>query len=283
MGFRVGLSEVSCLECGAVGPRISSSQKRCAPCQKKHNGKTRDECRRRARGSTPLGTTSICLRCSGSYVRTGSKQKHCLKCKIIVDREHQARYGMAQRRRDGIAPIGSLVRCRGGCGTELKSTTTSHKWCPLCESKMRGAWRAAGVQRNLETNGTRTHKSTLDWKRRRYREDPAYRLNQLVRKSIKRRLANPASKEGRRIFDILGWEIQDLMPHLEARFTPGMSWANAGQWHLDHWIALSRFKFSTVDDPGFKAAWALKNLQPLWGAENIKKGARLPVGASPPS
>jgi len=34
------------------------------------------------------------------------------------------------------------------------------------------------------------------------------------------------------------------------------------------------FDYQTVDDDGFKAAWALTNLQPLWAPDNHKKKAK---------
>lgn len=47
-----------------------------------------------------------------------------------------------------------------------------------------------------------------------------------------------------------------------------------GEWHVDHIVPLSSFDFATPDDPGFKAAWALTNLRPLWGLENMRKHAQ---------
>jgi 5-methylcytosine-specific restriction endonuclease McrA len=56
-----------------------------------------------------------------------------------------------------------------------------------------------------------------------------------------------------------------------------MTWDNYAHdtWHIDHIVPLSSFLFDTPDDPGFKSAWALANLQPLWAKENMSKGNRL--------
>jgi len=35
------------------------------------------------------------------------------------------------------------------------------------------------------------------------------------------------------------------------------------------------FNFSSPDDLDFKRCWDLKNLRPMWGTDNIKKGAKL--------
>jgi 5-methylcytosine-specific restriction endonuclease McrA len=53
-----------------------------------------------------------------------------------------------------------------------------------------------------------------------------------------------------------------------------MSWANRKDWHIDHIIPLSRFKFTSSIDPEFQAAWALSNLRPLWAKENLVKNKK---------
>lgn len=65
------------------------------------------------------------------------------------------------------------------------------------------------------------------------------------------------------------------MCHLEVLLEHGMSFANYGQWHIDHVIPLSIFSFCDEDDPAFKAAWSLDNLAPLWASDNISKKDRL--------
>jgi hypothetical protein len=54
-----------------------------------------------------------------------------------------------------------------------------------------------------------------------------------------------------------------------------MSWENRSEWHIDHRRPVSSFNFLSVDDPEFLECWALSNLQPLWAADNIRKGNAL--------
>jgi 5-methylcytosine-specific restriction endonuclease McrA len=54
-----------------------------------------------------------------------------------------------------------------------------------------------------------------------------------------------------------------------------MSWKNKGQWHIDHIIPLSAFNYEKPGDTDFKKAWSLKNLQPLWMADNNRKYDKL--------
>jgi hypothetical protein len=75
----------------------------------------------------------------------------------------------------------------------------------------------------------------------------------------------------RRWRERLGYSMDDLRTHLERQFLPGMGWHNIRLWHVDHIIPLSSFRFESIEDPEFKAAWALTNLRPLWAADNLKK------------
>lgn len=70
----------------------------------------------------------------------------------------------------------------------------------------------------------------------------------------------------------VGYSLDELKAHLERQFVGKMSWDNMGKWHIDHIVPLSAFSYSSHDDPEFKAAWALCNLRPLWGRDNIVKG-----------
>jgi len=75
----------------------------------------------------------------------------------------------------------------------------------------------------------------------------------------------------------LGYTWADLRAHLEAQFTPAMSWENWGDvWELDHIKPLSSFRYESLDDPLFRECWALSNLRPLPRKENATKGAKHP-------
>lgn len=87
-------------------------------------------------------------------------------------------------------------------------------------------------------------------------------------------LSLESGKAGRSWKALVPYSLDDLMAHLERQFTPGMSWANRNRWHIDHIVPLSSFEFSTSDCPGFKAAWALTNLRPLWATDNVRKSAK---------
>lgn len=75
---------------------------------------------------------------------------------------------------------------------------------------------------------------------------------------------------------LLGYSVQDLLVHIEKQFTKKnrMTWRNMDQWHIDHITPLVDFHFTSVEDPEFKRAWALPNLRPLWGGDNVNKGTK---------
>ena len=75
----------------------------------------------------------------------------------------------------------------------------------------------------------------------------------------------------------LGYTMAELREHLERQFANGMDWAafSRGEIHIDHIVPVSAFDLSS--DDGVRACWAMDNIQPLWAADNMRKGAKLPA------
>lgn len=105
--------------------------------------------------------------------------------------------------------------------------------------------------------------------------DPKYRLAARTRTAVYTCLKEGNVAKYRSTFEILGYTLEQLMEHLENKFTKGMTWDNYGEWHVDHIIPMSSFEFESVEDREFKICWSLKNLQPLWGLDNLIKGCKL--------
>lgn len=101
----------------------------------------------------------------------------------------------------------------------------------------------------------------------RRKTDIQFRLALNLRTRLNRAI-KIGQKSGSAVRD-LGCSIPDLKIHLENQFAPGMSWANYGEWHIDHISPLSRFDLT--DPVQFQTACHYTNLQPLWAAENIAK------------
>ena len=54
-----------------------------------------------------------------------------------------------------------------------------------------------------------------------------------------------------------------------------MSWDNYGEWHVDHKLPITHFNIVEMGDDEFMKCWALGNLQPMWGVENIRKSNKI--------
>jgi hypothetical protein len=82
-------------------------------------------------------------------------------------------------------------------------------------------------------------------------------------------------EKNRHYFDILQYTPEELIIHLESQFKDAMSWDNYGEWHVDHKLPITSFNIEEMGDKEFMKCWALENLQPMWGEENIRKSNKI--------
>ncbi len=107
-------------------------------------------------------------------------------------------------------------------------------------------------------------------KAQRRRDEPFYRAMLNCRSRLKAALRQQhAWKAARRM---IGCTPRELKAHLESLFTQGMSWANYGQWHVDHVNPCARFDLTSEAQQ--RMCFHFSNLQPLWAADNWSKGDR---------
>jgi hypothetical protein len=139
-------------------------------------------------------------------------------------------------------------------------------WQHANKSK-RAAYKRAWIERYPER-----YRASVRASHERRKAVPQHRLEAAIRSGVHKRLKG--QRPSRRTFDMLGYAVEELMAHLERQFLPKMTWANFGEWHIDHIVPLSSFDYETPDDPDFRRAWALPNLRPMWGRDNIAKGAK---------
>ena len=100
-------------------------------------------------------------------------------------------------------------------------------------------------------------------------------INFKVVKLLRSRMSNVLKKniKSKSTFELTGCNLEQLKKYLESKFEDGMSWDNYGVWHLDHIIPCARFDLSDPEQQ--KICFHYTNLQPMWGDQNLKKGARL--------
>lgn len=169
----------------------------------------------------------------------------CSSCKVCSDKRHHI---WTSNNRERVYAI----QKRWVTNHKEQANAMSNKWSRENVESARKAWSKYSQKR---------------------RSTPTGRLSQSIS-----RLMNH-SLHGRKGYQkwesLVGYDLTQLKHHLEKQFTDGMTWANYGDWHVDHIIPISVFNFETPDDFDFKRCWSLKNLQPMWARENIIKGNRL--------
>lgn len=130
--------------------------------------------------------------------------------------------------------------------------------------------RCIQIEANRKANIERHRERSKLYRRRLLRERPEWRLRSRLSAQI--RYAIGQDKGGATLASILGYSTAELRVHLERQFLPGMGWHNVTEWHVDHIVPLKSFNLGAPEE--IRAAWALPNLRPIWGHENVRKGAR---------
>ena len=72
-------------------------------------------------------------------------------------------------------------------------------------------------------------------------------------------------------YQILGCSFDEFAAHIERQFLPGMSWANRGEWHIDHIVAMA----TATTEVEALSLNHFTNLRPMWATDNISKGAKV--------
>jgi len=158
-----------------------------------------------------------------------------------------------------------------------KSKDGRHSHCKSCRSdyRKRNKEKITEYMRGYrEKNYDTWLVKHRDYQRKRYQEEPAYRLANIVSATVRHALAG--RQKTKKTFEALPYTPQQLKEHLESQFQPGMSWDNYGShWDVDHIYPQSLLPYDSLDHPNFLKCWALKNLQPLGKIENIKKSNKI--------
>lgn len=207
----------------------------------------------------PPQPTFTCLVCGSTQIRDRHDRKWCRPCKALGLRAYKAE----QRRASGVPELGSRIKCKH-CGRDAEKVHRRQRYCAPCS--------ALGEAGKLPDAIVWNRDYQRRYQRERRQQSAAATINSRMAAGIKNSIRS--LKAGRSWEALVGYTILGLMRHLERQFPKGMTWENRGLWHIDHVVPLKSFTFTSPDDAEFKAAWALTNLQPLWGADNVRKGGR---------
>jgi hypothetical protein len=107
--------------------------------------------------------------------------------------------------------------------------------------------------------------------KRKRKEDTIHRIKTYVRNRIRFYLTKSNFTKRNQTFKIVGCSPIELKEYLERNFTHGMSWNNQGDWHIDHIKPLA----SAKTEEELYILCHFTNLQPMWAADNIKKGSKI--------
>ena len=126
-----------------------------------------------------------------------------------------------------------------------------------------------------EKNIDKIRKTKRDYERNRKARDPLYKLISNFRTAIYQVLKESNIEKNKHYFDVLQYTPEELITHLENKFTDKMSWDNYGDWHVDHKLPITYFNIQEMGDEEFMRCWSLDNLQPMWGFDNIFKSNKI--------
>ena len=74
------------------------------------------------------------------------------------------------------------------------------------------------------------------------------------------------------LLELLGCSPEFYREYIQSKFSPGMSFDNYGEWHIDHIIPCSSFDMNNHEQQ--KLCFHYSNTQPLWRIDNIRKSNR---------
>jgi hypothetical protein len=125
----------------------------------------------------------------------------------------------------------------------------------------------------------RHYKRLHAWQKSKMQKDPCFGIYRRVMgqmsRAMRKHMAGGAVTQQFKIVQLLGCDWMDFILHIEAQFLPGMTWQNHGLsgWHFDHIRPLS--SFDLTDPRQLSEGCHFTNVQPLWAADNIRKGGKV--------
>lgn len=105
--------------------------------------------------------------------------------------------------------------------------------------------------------------NTLIYKRKKYKDDPNFKLGIILRIRLYHALKSQNSIKSNKTLNLLGCTIPEFKQYLEQQFKPEMTWANHGQiWEIDHIKSCASFDLTNIKQQ--KECFHYSNIQPLF-------------------
>lgn len=109
------------------------------------------------------------------------------------------------------------------------------------------------------------------YRRDRYKNDPEYKLNSVLRGFITRSINYAANKKDKATSMYTPFSIPELRERIESLMLDGMTWDNYGEWEIDHKVSIKSMVSQGIKDPAIVNA--LDNLIPMWSSHNKSKNS----------
>lgn len=199
-----------------------------------------------------------------------NKNKYCYKCK---ETKSIYNFGKDKTRTDGLNH-----KCKNCCNKQSRQYNEENR-IKISERKKLYRELNCGKIKQYSQKYRKVNKSKIKARKTQYektrkKNDLLYNFKHKVRQLIIqafKRSKTSSFKKRTKSSELLGCTIDQLRDHLASKFQPGMTFENHGQWHIDHIIPLASAK--TQEE--VEKLCHYTNLQPLWAADNIKKGSRI--------
>ena len=228
--------------------KLNGRMRTCKDCSRAQAVVRPPPCPRLPRSATP------CRHCGLQLDHTHYKHTlswYCNSC--VVERKEQARLQL---------PPAHCDTC--GVLTQRFNLLKTCDRCTHCHS-VQLAERKRAYFANAHTYSTNAQAQ----RKRRYRQDPLYRVKDNVVTLIANAFARSGYSKHSRTHNILGCSYSDFCTHIESQFVDHMSWNNRELWHLDHRVPVSLAE--NEQELLLLNRW--ENFQPLWAGVNIQKKA----------
>jgi len=124
----------------------------------------------------------------------------------------------------------------------------------------------AYFKKHYQKNKKTIHARDQARRRKNPKEKVLYNMRTRINKALKFGI------KSKRTMELVGCTIDEMKSHLENQFDENITWENntLDGWHVDHIVPCAVFDMS---DPIHQLrCFNYRNLQPLWGSENISKG-----------
>jgi hypothetical protein len=110
-------------------------------------------------------------------------------------------------------------------------------------------------------------------KREYFRNNDSARIAKNLRSRLRLAIKKQGGKKSASTLELIGTDWPTFFTWIQSKFRPGMTWKNHGKWHIHHDIACARFDLTKPEQQ--RECFHFTNLLPMWGSENIKRGAKI--------